>query len=67
MLAASILIVSRRAWAMLVATTRRVLLEVVLRPLTNSGTMARKMIPARKMVTSSSIKLKPRSRRRPCA
>jgi len=27
-----------RAWAMLVATTRRELVEVVFRPLTNSGT-----------------------------
>ena len=67
MLAPSMRIVSMRAWAMLVATTRRELVEVVFRPLTNSGTMARKMIPARKMVISSSIKLKPRSPRRTCA
>ena len=54
---------SMRAWARLAATTRRVLVEVFLRPLTNSGTMARKMMPASTTVTISSIKLKPPLRR----
>ena len=44
---------------MLVATMRRVLVDVVLRPLTNRGTMAKNRMPARTTVTSNSTKLKP--------
>ncbi len=58
----SVRIFSMRSWAMLVAVTRRLSCEVFLSALANTGTMAAKMMPARRTVTKSSIMLKPAER-----
>ena len=61
-LKASMRALSMKAWATLVAMTRRLSLEAAFRPLTNIGVMAAKTMPASKMVTSSSTRVKPLSR-----